>query len=37
MGQAGRSWVERRWRWGALADRLQGLLDGTEEHPPPLT
>ena len=26
MGQAGRSWVEREWRWGVLAGRLRGLL-----------
>jgi phosphatidyl-myo-inositol dimannoside synthase len=26
MGAAGRSWVEREWRWEAQADRLSGLL-----------
>jgi phosphatidylinositol alpha-1,6-mannosyltransferase len=28
LGAAGRSWVERDWRWDVLADRLRGLLDG---------
>jgi phosphatidyl-myo-inositol dimannoside synthase len=26
MGQAGREWVSREWRWPTLADRLRGLL-----------
>jgi phosphatidylinositol alpha-1,6-mannosyltransferase len=26
MGQAGRRWVEREWRWDDLAKRLDGLL-----------
>jgi phosphatidylinositol alpha-1,6-mannosyltransferase len=26
MGQAGREWVSREWRWPALAGRLRGLL-----------
>lgn len=26
MGMAGRAWVERAWRWDALATRLRGLL-----------
>jgi phosphatidylinositol alpha-1,6-mannosyltransferase len=28
MGAAGREWVEREWRWDALADRLRQLLAG---------
>jgi phosphatidylinositol alpha-1,6-mannosyltransferase len=28
MGAAGRSWVEREWRWDVLAARLRGLLAG---------
>ena len=27
MGEAGRAWVERAWRWDAVADRLGELLD----------
>jgi phosphatidylinositol alpha-1,6-mannosyltransferase len=27
-GRAGRSWVEREWRWDVLAARLRGLLAG---------
>ena len=27
-GRAGRSWVERAWRWDVLAARLRGLLAG---------
>ncbi len=27
-GQAGRAWVERKWRWDVLAARLRGLLAG---------
>ncbi|MEU4425632.1 glycosyltransferase family 4 protein [Actinoplanes sp. NPDC024001] len=27
MGQAGRAWVEREWRWENQADRLTALLD----------
>jgi phosphatidylinositol alpha-1,6-mannosyltransferase len=27
MGAAGRSWVEREWRWEQQAERLRGLLD----------
>jgi phosphatidylinositol alpha-1,6-mannosyltransferase len=26
MGQAGREWVEKQWRWDVLATRLRGLL-----------
>ncbi|MFD8812811.1 glycosyltransferase family 4 protein, partial [Streptomyces sp. NPDC059627] len=26
MGERGRSWVEERWRWDLLADRLKALL-----------
>ncbi|MFD8569218.1 glycosyltransferase family 4 protein [Streptomyces sp. NPDC057694] len=26
MGARGRAWVEERWRWDLLADRLRGLL-----------
>ncbi|MFD7031214.1 glycosyltransferase family 4 protein [Streptomyces sp. NPDC059917] len=26
MGERGRAWVEERWRWDLLADRLRGLL-----------
>ncbi|MEV1021416.1 glycosyltransferase family 4 protein [Streptomyces sp. NPDC050264] len=26
MGERGRSWVEERWRWDLLAERLRGLL-----------
>jgi phosphatidylinositol alpha-1,6-mannosyltransferase len=33
MGAAGRAWVEERWRWDVLADRLRGLLDGSDERP----
>jgi phosphatidylinositol alpha-1,6-mannosyltransferase len=28
MGAAGRSWVEREWRWDVLAARLHALLNG---------
>ncbi|MGB8651532.1 MAG: glycosyltransferase family 4 protein [Mycobacteriales bacterium] len=28
MGEAGRDWVEREWRWDVLAGRLRGLLAG---------
>jgi phosphatidylinositol alpha-1,6-mannosyltransferase len=28
MGEKGRSWVEREWRWEVQADRLGGLLTG---------
>ncbi|MBC7374085.1 MAG: glycosyltransferase family 4 protein [Frankiales bacterium] len=28
LGQAGRAWVEREWRWDVLAQRLRGLLAG---------
>ncbi|MCW2679784.1 MAG: glycosyl transferase group 1 [Frankiales bacterium] len=28
MGQAGRAWVEREWRWDVLAGRLRELLAG---------
>jgi phosphatidylinositol alpha-1,6-mannosyltransferase len=28
MGMTGRAWVEKHWRWDALADRLRGLLEG---------
>jgi phosphatidylinositol alpha-1,6-mannosyltransferase len=28
MGEAGRAWVERDWRWDVLARRLRGLLAG---------
>ena len=28
MGAAGRSWVEREWRWESQADRLSALLEG---------
>ncbi|MFD7659442.1 glycosyltransferase family 4 protein [Actinosynnema sp. NPDC059797] len=28
MGEAGREWVTRHWRWDDLADRLAGLIDG---------
>ncbi|MEV4350207.1 glycosyltransferase family 4 protein [Actinoplanes sp. NPDC049596] len=27
MGQAGRAWVEREWRWESQADRLSDMLD----------
>lgn len=30
MGERGRAWVERTWRWDVLAARLRGLLAGTE-------
>ncbi|MFD5422402.1 alpha-(1-2)-phosphatidylinositol mannosyltransferase, partial [Streptomyces sp. NPDC127069] len=26
MGAAGRAWVEQKWRWDLLADRLRDLL-----------
>ena len=26
MGEVGREWVEREWRWDVLAQRLRGLL-----------
>lgn len=26
MGERGREWVEERWRWDLLAERLRGLL-----------
>ncbi len=26
MGAAGRTWVEREWRWDTLAERLRGML-----------
>lgn len=28
MGEAGRDWVTREWRWDDLATRLAGLIDG---------
>ena len=28
MGDKGRAWVERDWRWSVLAGRLRALLDG---------
>ena len=28
MGRAGRTWVEREWRWDVLAGRLRSLLSG---------
>ncbi|CAL9593277.1 GDP-mannose-dependent alpha-(1-6)-phosphatidylinositol monomannoside mannosyltransferase [Actinosynnema sp. ALI-1.44] len=28
MGEAGRDWVTREWRWDDLAARLAGLIDG---------
>jgi phosphatidyl-myo-inositol dimannoside synthase len=28
MGEAGRDWVGRNWRWDVMAQRLSGLLDG---------
>ncbi|MEU5692636.1 glycosyltransferase family 4 protein [Actinosynnema sp. NPDC020468] len=28
LGEAGREWVSREWRWDALASRLAGLIDG---------
>jgi phosphatidylinositol alpha-1,6-mannosyltransferase len=37
LGQAGRAWVEQRWRWDVIAGRLRGMLDGSEPTPPPLT
>ncbi len=30
LGAAGRAWVERDWRWDALAQRLRGLLAGPQ-------
>ena len=32
MGEAGRAWVERDWRWDVLAGRLRGLLAGHTHH-----
>ena len=29
LGAAGRSWVEKDWRWDTQADRLAALLDGS--------
>ena len=39
MGTAGRAWVEECWRWDVLAERLRGLLSGSDLpsgrwHPP---
>jgi phosphatidylinositol alpha-1,6-mannosyltransferase len=31
MGEAGRAWVERSWRWDVLAQRLRGLLAGADD------
>ncbi|MGO4760447.1 glycosyltransferase family 4 protein, partial [Streptomyces sp. 2MCAF27] len=28
MGERGRAWVEERWRWDLLAERLEGMLQG---------
>ena len=28
MGERGRAWVQRSWRWDTAADRLRALLDG---------
>jgi phosphatidylinositol alpha-1,6-mannosyltransferase len=28
MGEAGREWVGKHWRWDVMAERLSGLLDG---------
>ncbi|WP_129839374.1 glycosyltransferase family 4 protein [Streptomyces sp. RFCAC02] len=30
MGERGRAWVEERWRWDLLAERLRDLLDGPD-------
>lgn len=30
MGQAGREWVEAKWRWNRMSDRLTKLLDGID-------
>jgi phosphatidylinositol alpha-1,6-mannosyltransferase len=29
MGEAGRRWVSRHWRWQDIAGRLTHLLDGS--------
>ncbi|HLZ38717.1 MAG TPA: glycosyltransferase family 4 protein [Mycobacteriales bacterium] len=29
MGEQGRAWVERQWRWETMAHRLAGMLDGS--------
>jgi phosphatidylinositol alpha-1,6-mannosyltransferase len=34
MGRAGRSWVERDWRWDSAAARLRALLDGQSDPTP---
>jgi len=33
MGERGRAWVEREWRWDVLANRLRGLLAGADRDP----
>jgi phosphatidylinositol alpha-1,6-mannosyltransferase len=30
MGEAGRAWIERFWRWELIAERLSELLDGVD-------
>jgi phosphatidylinositol alpha-1,6-mannosyltransferase len=30
LGRAGREWVQREWRWDALARRLEGMLRGPD-------
>jgi phosphatidylinositol alpha-1,6-mannosyltransferase len=37
IGAAGRAWVEQRWRWDVLAERLRGILDGSDDQPPDLS
>ena len=32
MGEAGREWVEKQWRWDVLAQRLRDLLAGPQDH-----
>ncbi|MBC7679330.1 MAG: glycosyltransferase, partial [Pseudorhodobacter sp.] len=34
MGEAGREWVQREWRWDVLAQRLRDLL---ADSPPDLS
>lgn len=35
MGERGRAWVEEKWRWDLLAERLRELLDTRTRGPAP--
>ena len=31
MGERGRAWIEREWRWDAVAERFAALLSGAAD------